>query len=54
MSLRSGVRLDAKFGVYHVTDFNVNPELACDLAKLACDSIRDRLDVHILEYTDEV
>lgn len=54
VSLRSGVRLDAKFGVYHVTDFNVNPELACDLAKLACDSIRDRLDVHILEYTDEV
>lgn len=54
VSLRSGVRLDAKFGVYHVTDFNVNPELACDLAKLACDSIRNRLDVHILEYTDEV
>lgn len=54
VSLRSGVRLDAKFGVYHVTDFNVDPELACDLAKLACDSIRDRLDVHILEYTDEV
>ena len=41
--------LEVKIGIYQVEDLSITPSKACDLAKLACDSIKDRLDVFLCE-----
>ncbi len=46
--------LEVKIGIYQVEDLSITPSKACDLAKLACDSIKDRLDVFLCEYTAKV
>ena len=46
--------LEVKIGIYRVEDLSITPSKACDLAKLACDSIKDRLDVFLCEYTAKV
>lgn len=50
--VQKDIRLDGKVGAYLVDDYSVNPSLACDLAKMACDSIKN---VHnkTLEYYSE-
>nr|WP_051527266.1 EAL domain-containing protein [[Eubacterium] cellulosolvens] len=52
--LRNETKIRAKIGIYRVKDCSVAPELACDLAKLSCDSIRNNPDKNIEEYTDEI
>ena len=46
--------LEVKIGIYQVEDLSITPSKACDLAKLACDSIKDRLDIFLCEYTAKV
>ena len=52
--LRSETKIKVKIGIYRVRDYSVIPELACDLAKLSCDSIRGNPDKNVEEYTDEI
>lgn len=54
MSLREDVDLAVKFGLYYIDDVCTKPETACDLAKAAADSIRNRYDVHCQTYTDAI
>ena len=46
--------LDIKFGVYRVNEKKISATAACDLAKMACDSIKDRPDRHVRFYTSVV
>lgn len=48
--LRSRDDLTCKIGIFNVIE-RISPQEACDLAKMACDSIRDRSDVDIAEFT---
>lgn len=45
--LRSRDVWTCKIGIFNVTE-RISPQEACDLAKMACDSIRDRSDVDTL------
>ena len=54
MRLREDVDLAVKFGVYLIDDTSTKPETACDLAKAAADSIRNRYDFHCQTYTKSI
>lgn len=54
MSLREDVDLAVKFGLYPIDDVYTKPETACDLAKAAADSIRNRYDIHCQTYTETI
>lgn len=54
LSLYMRSPLEVKIGIYQVEDLSITPSKACDLAKLACDSIKDRLDIFLCEYTAKV
>ena len=53
-ALVPGIHPDYKAGIYKCVDYTMTPELCCDLAKLACDSIRSKPDIHTARYTDEM
>ena len=54
MALREDVDLAVKFGLYVMTDASMKPEIACDLAKTAADSIKDNYQLHLQVYTDKI
>lgn len=54
MALREDVDLAVKFGLYVMTDGSMKPEIACDLAKAAADSIKDNYQLHMQVYTDKI
>lgn len=54
LKIHDNVKIDGKVGMLVVKDNNINPELACDYAKLACDSIRNKPNTFIAYYTDEL
>lgn len=54
MALREDVDLAVKFGLYVMTDGSMKPEIACDLAKTAADSIKDNYQLHLQVYTDKI
>ena len=54
MALRKDVDLAVKFGLYVMTDGSMKPEIACDLAKTAADSIKDNYQLHLQVYTDKI
>lgn len=54
MALREDVDLAVKFGLYVMTDGSMKPEIACDLAKAAADSIKDNYQLHLQVYTDKI
>lgn len=54
LSVKMSMPLDMKIGAYHVEHSDTDPSRACDLAKLACDSIKNRLDVYSCRYTPTV
>ena len=54
MALREDVDLAVKFGLYVMTDDSMKPEIACDLAKTAADSIKDNYQLHLQVYTDKI
>ena len=54
MALRKDVDLAVKFGLYVMTDASMKPEIACDLAKTAADSIKDNYQLHLQVYTDKI
>lgn len=54
MALREDVDLAVKFGLYVIVDGSMKPEIACDLAKTAADSIKDNYQLHLQVYTDKI
>ncbi len=54
MALREDVDLAVKFGLYVIVDGSMKPEIACDLAKTAADSIKDNYQLHLQIYTDKI
>ena len=54
MALRKDVDLAVKFGLYVIVDGSMKPEIACDLAKTAADSIKDNYQLHLQVYTDKI
>ncbi len=54
LSVKMSMPLDMKIGAYHVEHSDTDPSRACDLAKLACDSIKNRLDIYSCRYTPTV
>ena len=54
MALREDVDLAVKFGLYVMTDASMKPEISCDLAKTAADSIKDNYQLHLQIYTDKI
>lgn len=54
MALREDVDLAVKFGLYVIVDGSMKPEIACDLAKAAADSIKDNYQLHLQVYTDKI
>ncbi|MGN0953983.1 EAL domain-containing protein [Dialister sp.] len=54
MALREDVDLAVKFGLYVMADDSLKPEIACDLAKTAADSIRDNYQLHLQGYTEKI
>ncbi|WP_303051731.1 EAL domain-containing protein [uncultured Dialister sp.] len=54
MALREDVDLAVKFGLYVIVDGSMKPEIACDLAKAAADSIKDNYQLHMQVYTDKI
>lgn len=54
MALREDVDLAVKFGLYVIVDSSMKPEIACDLAKAAADSIKDNYQLHMQVYTDKI
>ncbi len=54
LNVKMRTPLEMKIGLYHVDDSSTDPSRACDLAKLACDSIKNRLDVYSCRYTPTV
>lgn len=54
MALREDVDLAVKFGLYVMTDASMKPEIGCDLAKTAADSIKDNYQLHLQIYTDKI
>lgn len=54
MALREDVDLAVKFGLYVIVDGSMKPEIACDLAKAAADSIKDNYQLHMQVYTDNI
>ena len=54
MALREDVDLAVKFGLYVIVDGSMKPEIACDLAKTAADSIKDNYQLHMQVYTDKI
>ncbi len=53
-NLRSSFKIEAKVGIYEVETYNMAPSKACDLAKLACDSIQDRPEIAYCLYTPQI
>ena len=54
MALREDVDLAVKFGLYVIVDGSMKPEIACDLAKTAAESIKDNYQLHMQVYTDKI
>ncbi len=54
LSVKMKTPLEMKIGIYHVDHADTNPSRACDLAKIACDSIKNRLDIYSCRYTPTV
>lgn len=46
--------IDVKIGVYKVKERNINPQTACDMAKIACDSMRTKNDRYFEYYKPEL
>ena len=53
-SLRSSVKLETKVGIYEIESSDMVPSKACDLAKLACDSIQSRPEMFYCLYTPQI
>ena len=53
-ALRSSVKLEIKVGIYEVESTDMIPSKACDLAKLACDSIESRPETYYCLYTPQI
>ena len=53
-NLRSSVKVEAKVGIYEVESTDMIPSKACDLAKLACDSIQNRPEIYYCLYTPQI
>lgn len=51
--LNSQELLSCKIGVYRISE-KVTPQYACDMARMAGDSIKLRADVHVMEFTPEL
>lgn len=45
--------LSCKIGVYRISE-KVTPQYACDMARMAGDSIKLRADVHVMEFTPKL
>lgn len=54
LSVKMKTPLEMKIGLYHVDHNETDPSRACDLAKVACDSIKNRLDIYSCRYTPTV
>lgn len=53
-NLRSSVKVETKVGIYEVKPEDMIPSTACDLARLACDSIQNRPEVCYCVYTPQI
>lgn len=49
-SLRRGIALEMKAGIYFADSKDEDATVACDRAKLACDSIKNKFDIHFAYY----
>ena len=54
LAIRPEVKLSSKVGIFQVQDLTMDPAIACDYARMAANSIRNRPDAFFAFYTESL